>query len=302
MDEVEEVMESMELQPDPEVTEFIFGLFSREAMLGYAGTIIKILVVVTAILILRRVACRVIDRVFRNKITMGLSQHEDVDLDEKRLQTLSKLFKSIVSYVLYFIAIITSLDMIGFSVTTIIAGAGVVSLAVAFGAQSIVQDLMSGIFIVLENQYAVGEYVQIDGISGQVKEIGMKTTKVQTWDGELMIITNGSIGRVVNYSRAPQRGYAEVGIAYEEDIEAASTVIQQACDRVGERYKEELDTMPEVQGVTQLADSSVVIQVHFTIWNWNNKAVVERELRKEIKEALEAARIEIAYPKMQLVQ
>lgn len=302
MDEVEEVMESMELQPDPEVTEFIFGLFSREAMLGYAGILIKILIVLAAILILRRVACRLIDRIFRNRITMGLSQHEDVDLDEKRLQTLSKLFKSIVSYVLYFVAIITCLDMIGFSVTTIIAGAGVVSLAVAFGAQSIVQDLMSGIFIVLENQYAVGEYVQIDGISGQVKEIGMKTTKVLTWDGELMIITNGSIGRVINYSRAPQRGYAEVGVAYEEDIETAGTVIQQACDRVGERHKEELETLPEVQGVTRLADSSVVIRAHFTIWDWNSKAVIERELRKEFKEALEAAHIEIAYPKVHLIQ
>ena len=302
MDEVEEVMESMELQPDPEVAEYIFGLFSRDAMLGYAGIFIKILIMVAAVLVLKRVLCHLIDRLFRNKLTVALSQHDGVDLEEKRLHTLSKLFKSIVTYVLYFVAIISSLDMIGFSVTTIIAGAGVASLAVAFGAQSIVQDLMSGIFIVLENQYAVGEYVMIDGVQGKVKEIGMKTTKIETWDGELLIIANGSIGRVVNYSRAPQRGYAEVGIAYEEDISAATAVIQQACDRVGQRHKDELDTLPTVQGVTALADSSVVIRAHFTIWDWNNKAVIERELRKEIKEALNAAHIEISYPKLQMVQ
>ena len=300
MDEVEQVMENMDLQLDPQVTQYIFGLFSKEALLGYAGTLIKILVVVALILILRRIACHVIDKMFRNRITMTLSQKDA--LEEKRLHTLSKLFKSIVSYVLYFVAIISCLDMIGFSVTTIIAGAGVVSLAVAFGAQSIVQDLMSGIFIVLENQYAVGDYVQIDGIDGQVKEIGMKTTKVQTWNGELLIISNGSIGRVINYSRAPQRGYAEVGIAYEEDIDTATTVIQQACDRVGERHKDELDLLPVVQGVTALADSSVVIRVQFTILDWLNKPVVERELRKEMKEALNAANIEIAYPKVQLVK
>lgn len=300
MDEVEQVMENMDLQPDPQVTQYIFGLFSKEALLGYAGTLIKILVVVALILILRRIACHVIDKMFRNRITMTLSQKDA--LEEKRLHTLSKLFKSIVSYVLYFVTIISCLDMIGFSVTTIIAGAGVVSLAVAFGAQSIVQDLMSGIFIVLENQYAVGDYVQIDGIDGQVKEIGMKTTKVQTWNGELLIISNGSIGRVINYSRAPQRGYAEVGIAYEEDIDTATTVIQQACDRVGERHKDELDLLPVVQGVTALADSSVVIRVQFTILDWLNKPVVERELRKEMKEALNAANIEIAYPKVQLVK
>ncbi len=300
MDEVEQVMENMDLQPDPQVTQYIFGLFSKEALLGYVGTLIKILVVVALILILRRIACHVIDKMFRNRITMTLSQKDA--LEEKRLHTLSKLFKSIVSYVLYFVAIISCLDMIGFSVTTIIAGAGVVSLGVAFGAQSIVQDLMSGIFIVLENQYAVGDYVQIDGIDGQVKEIGMKTTKVQTWNGELLIISNGSIGRVINYSRAPQRGYAEVGIAYEEDIDTATTVIQQACDRVGERHKDELDLLPVVQGVTALADSSVVIRVQFTILDWLNKPVVERELRKEMKEALNAANIEIAYPKVQLVK
>lgn len=130
----------------------------------------------------------------------------------------------------------------------------------------------------------------------------MKTTKVQTWNGELLIISNGSIGRVINYSRAPQRGYAEVGIAYEEDIDTATTVIQQACDRVGERHKDELDLLPVVQGVTALADSSVVIRVQFTILDWLNKPVVERELRKEMKEALNAANIEIAYPKVQLVK
>lgn len=302
MDEVEEVMESMDLQPDPEITEYVFGLFSKEAMLSYVGIFIKILIMVIVVLILKRIACHLVDRLFRNRITVALSQHDSVDLEEKRLLTLAKLFKSIVSYVLYFVAIISSLDMVGFSVTTIIAGAGVASLAVAFGAQSIVQDLMSGIFIVLENQYAVGEYVMIDDMRGKVKEIGMKTTKIETWDGELLIIANGSIGRVINYSRAPQRGYAEVGIAYEEDIAAATAVIQAACDRVGALHKDELDTLPMVQGVTALADSAVVIRTHFTIWDWNSKPVIERELRKEIKEALEAAHIEISYPKIQLVQ
>ena len=148
----------------------------------------------------------------------------------------------------------------------------------------------------------MGEYVQIDGVNGKVIEIGMKTTKVLTWDGELMIIANGSIGRVINYSRAPQRGYAEVGIAYEEEIEAATAVIQQACDRVGLRHKDELDLLPTVMGVASLGDSSVVIRVQFTIWDWVNKAVISRELNKEMKEALAAANIEISYPKVQLIQ
>lgn len=301
MNEVEQVVEDMALQPDPEVTKYIFNLFSKEALLGYAGILIKIMIVLLLMLLVRRLVCHFIDKLFRNRLTMGLSKSDAISLEEKRLHTLAKLFKSIASYIIYFIAAITCLDMIGFSVTTILAGAGVVSLAVAFGAQSIVQDLMSGIFIVLENQYAVGEIVQIDTVQGKVREIGMKTTKIETADGQLMIIANGSIGRVVNYSRAAQRGSVEVGIAYEEDIDHAMEVMQEACARVAERYQEDLEEDPNVVGVVALADSAVTVRATFTAWNWK-QLVIERELRKEIKDTLEQAQVEIAYPKIQLLQ
>lgn len=301
MDEVEQVVESMDLQPDPEITRYIFGLFSKEALLVYAGILIKVLIVVMLALLIRQVVCHFIDKLFRNRITLGLSKSDAVALEEKRLQTLSKLFKSIASYILYFVAIITCLDMVGFSVTTIIAGAGVVSLAVAFGAQSIVQDLMSGIFIVLENQYAVGEIVQIDTVQGTVREIGMKTTKVETVDGHLMIIANGSIGKVVNYSRAAQRGYVDVGIAYEEDLEHAIAVMEQACAKIAQKYTEDLDELPNVVGAIALADSSVTVRATFTAWHWK-QLPIERELRKEIKAALDEQHVEISYPKIQLMQ
>ena len=230
-----------------------------------------------------------------------MKQSNNIPLEEKRLKTLSKLFKSIATYIIYFVAIITCLDMTGFSIMTVLAGAGVVSLAVAFGAQSIVEDLMSGVFIVLENQYSVGEFVSIDGILGTVSEIGMKTTKVLTESGELMIIRNGSVGTVINYSRHAQRRFVTVGIAYEENIENAKAVIQHACDIIGERYKDDFDQLPYVQGVTDLADSSVVIRTTFTSWNWTQDPI-SRALRQEIKEQLDNAGVEISYPKVQIVQ
>jgi small conductance mechanosensitive channel len=252
-------------------------------------------------LIAKKVITGFIDNLFHNKLSASMKQNENIPLEEKRLKTLSKLFKSIATYVIYFIAIITCLDMVGFSIMTILAGAGVVSLAVAFGAQSIVEDLMSGIFIVLENQYSVGEFVSIDGILGTVSEIGMKTTKVLTESGELMIIRNGSVGTVINYSRHAQRRFVTVGIAYEENIENAKAVIQHACDIIGERYKDDFDQLPYVQGVTDLADSSVVIRTTFTSWNWTQDPI-SRALRQEIKEQLDNAGVEISYPKVQIVQ
>lgn len=300
MNELEQAVENMDLQPDPGVTNYLAGLFSKEALWSYAGVCLKMVIIVALILLIRQIACHLIDKLFRNRITMTLSKSDAVALEEKRLHTLAKLFKSIVSYTLYFVAIITCLDMIGFSVTTIIAGAGVVSLAVAFGAQSIVQDLMSGIFIVLENQYAVGEYVEIDNISGKVREIGMKTTKVETVDGHLMIIANGSIGKVVNYSRAAQRGYVDVGIAYEEDLEHAIAVMEQACGRIAAQYKDDLEELPNVVGAVALADSAVTVRATFTAWHWQ-QLPIERALRQEIKMALDAAHVEISYPKIRLM-
>lgn len=143
--------------------------------------------------------------------------------------------------------------------------------------------------------------MQIDTTQGQVKEIGMKTTKIQTYDGQLMIIKNGSIGTVINYSRSAQRGYVEVGIAYEEDVNNAIAVMKTACDAVGDTYRADLDELPNVQGVTELADSSVVVRATFTAWNWQ-QLPIERALRQAIKEELDKAGVEISYPKIQLVQ
>jgi len=296
---VGEVIEAITTQPGVVVVEALEAI--RSLFLGSMGIFIKIGMVLLVMVIAKKLITTFIDNLFHNKLLTNASKNDALDLEEKRLHTLSKLFKSIATYVIYFIAIITCLDMVGFSVTTILAGAGVLSLAVAFGAQSIVEDLMSGIFIVLENQYSVGEYVQIDGIQGIVREIGMKTTKVQTYDGQLMIIKNGSIGTVINYSRSAQRGYVEVGIAYEENIQNAINVIEQACTVIAAQYKAELDETPNVQGVTELADSSVVIRTTFTAWNWQ-QLVIERALRQAIKEELDKAGVEISYPKVQLVQ
>lgn len=298
-DLVGEAIETIATQPDVFVVETLE--FIKELLFGSMGIFIKIGIVLLIMIIAKKLITTFIDNLFHNKLLTDVSKNDVLELEEKRLHTLSRLFKSIATYVIYFIAIITCLDMIGFSVTTILAGAGVLSLAVAFGAQSIVEDLMSGIFIVLENQYSVGEYVKIDNTQGIVKEIGMKTTKIQTYDGQLMVIKNGSIGTVVNYSRSAQRGYVVVGIAYEEDVNNAITVMERACASIAEQYKDDLDELPNVQGVTELADSSVNIRATFTAWNWK-QLVIERALRQAIKEELDKAGVEISYPKVQLIQ
>ena len=296
---IDEAIETIVTEPDVFVVETVEVV--KNLLFSSVGIFIKIGIVLLIMLAVKKLTNNFIDNLFHNKLTAGAAKKDTMRFEEKRLRTLSKLFKSIANYAIYFIAIITCFDMVGFSVTTILAGAGIVSLAVAFGAQSIVEDLISGIFIVLENQYSVGEYVQIDAVQGLVKEIGMKTTKVETCDGHLMIIKNGSIGTVVNHSRSAQRGYVVVGIAYEENIPNAIAVMERACATIAERFKEDLGELPNVQGVVDLADSSVNIRTTFTSWNWTH-LVIERALRQEIKTELDKAGVEISYPKVQLIQ
>ena len=284
-----------------QVGQFLASLISVEALLDYAGVLIKIVLVVVIIMAIKRILIKTVDSVLQNKVTMTMAKSDKFDgIEEKRLTTLGKLFKSIIAYSLYFIAIITVLDMIGIKITTVLAGAGIVSLAVAFGAQSIVKDLMSGLFIILENQYAVGEYVNIDGTVGKVTEIGMKTTKIATYEGEMMVIPNGNIGQLVNYSRDAQRGTVDVGVAYEENIDNAIRVINEACEKVNLEYPTQISEHAAVLGVVELADSSVVIRATFTAYNWEHFKI-ERELRKAIKDEMDEQGVEISYPKLRLM-
>ncbi len=276
-------------------------LISPTTLVDIAALLVQFLLVIVIVLTVRKVILRMIDSVMNNRLTARLTDSDKLaNIEEKRLDTLRKLFKSIVSYVLYFIAILTCLDMVGIKVTTILAGAGILSLAVAFGAQSIVQDLMSGLFIILENQYAVGEYVKIGSTLGKVEEIGMKTTKISTYNGEVMVIPNGKISELVNYSRRPQRANVDVGIAYEEDLDNAMAVLEAACLAVNEQFAQVLSEQAHVLGVMELADSAVTLRLTFTALDWQ-QAVVERALRKQVKDTLDAQGVEIAYPKLELI-
>lgn len=284
-----------------QTTHILSQLISPVTLANIAAILVQFLLVIIIVMVVRKIILRMIDTVMNNRLTAILANSDKISsIEEKRLDTLRKLFKSIVSYVLYFIAIITCLDMVGIKVTTILAGAGILSLAVAFGAQSIVQDLMSGLFIILENQYAVGEYVKIGATLGKVEEIGMKTTKLSTYNGEVLVIPNGKISELVNYSRRPQRANVDVGIAYEEDLDNAIAVLAEACAAVNERFAQVLDEQAHVLGVTELADSAVTIRMTFTALDWQ-QAVVERELRKLVKDTLDAKGVEISYPKLQLI-
>ncbi|GAV25158.1 mechanosensitive ion channel protein MscS [Carboxydothermus islandicus] len=220
-------------------------------------------------------------------------------LKESRVETLRTILKSLWSYFIYITAFLTIIAQVfentGFA-KTLLTGAGILGLAVSFGAQSLVKDVISGFFILMEDQFAVGDYVTIGQTSGIVEELGLRVTKLRDFTGELHIIPNGSITMVTNKTRGPQRALVDVGVAYEEDVEKVHQVLEKVCQQIKEKYGELIYEGPKVLGIVNFGPSEMVFRVIAKVKpmeQWN----IEWELRKAIKEAFDAEGIEIPYPR-----
>ncbi|MBM6616923.1 mechanosensitive ion channel family protein [Bacillus suaedaesalsae] len=215
---------------------------------------------------------------------------------ERREATLVKLLINILTYVIYFISFIMILEVFTINVTALLAGAGVAGLAIGFGAQNLVRDIITGFFIIFEDQFSVGDYIRTGTFEGTVEEIGLRITKVKSVGGEIHIIPNGSIVEVTNYSISNSVAIVDISIAYESNIELAEKVIQELLEETFSK-NEDMVKQPEVLGVQTLGASEVVIRVISEVKPMRHFAVA-RLLRKEIKVALDENGIEIPYPKL----
>jgi len=214
-------------------------------------------------------------------------------LSNGRSQTLEKLAINIFSYSITFIFIVMLLSALSIEIGPLLAGAGIVGLAIGFGAQGLVSDIVTGFFLLSERQVEVGDYVTAGGYDGVVEEVGIRTTLLRSFDGTLNFIPNRNISGVANHSRGNMRALVDIGIGYDENIDQAMTVLKEVADEFAndERFKEG----PSVLGVQSLGSSDVVIRILGKTENMEQWAV-ERDLRKALKEALDQAGIEIPYP------
>ncbi len=225
---------------------------------------------------------------------------KNLAMEERRLKTLASILRSLIRYVVYFVGGMTILDTLGVPMTSILTTAGIGGLAVGFGAQNLIKDVITGFFILLEDQISVGDYVTIEGISGTVVGMGMRVTTIQGAAGELNIIPNGSITKVINYSKANNKAIVDVGISYDADIDRASEVMR---DTGLALMKEDQDVLaqPEVLGVVSMDDSCVTLRMMATVrptTQWG----IERQLRKRIKEAFEREGIKAPYPRTVVIR
>lgn len=276
-----------------DIIKLIEGYFKNEAgTLNILGKFVLIVFIVFVIRIIITITNRIIDR------TLKAKDKKSHFMTNKRANTISIILKKSVKYVLYFIAVLTVLEMFGIKTTSILATAGVGGLAIGFGAQSLVKDVITGFFILLEDQFAVGDYIKISDFEGIVEELGIRVTKLRDFSGELHIIPNGEIQIVTNRTRGAMRAAVTVEIAYEEDINRAIKIIEELSQEIKESNDFILDG-PTVLGVDAFGSSGVSIRIVAkteAMEQWD----VERTLRKKIKEAFDRENIEIPYKKMVL--
>ncbi|MBS4026183.1 MAG: mechanosensitive ion channel family protein, partial [Clostridia bacterium] len=249
-------------------------------------------IIFIAIGIVIKISNKIIETVFNNR------KINKIQVSDKRLTTLTDILKKVVKYILIFIGIVISLELFGINTTSIIATAGIGGIAIGFGAQSLVKDIISGFFILMEDQYAVGDHIRVNSKEGIVEELGVRITKIRAFSGDLYIIPNGSITMVDNMTRGAMRALVRISIAYEEDVDRAIEVM----DRVGKMVASENSNIidgPTVLGITEFGASEVIINMVAKTKPMEQWAV-ERELRKRIKQEFNKEGIEIPYSKLVL--
>ena len=263
-------------------------IFDEDTWIHLVAVAVKIVFIIMISIIVVQVGKYIIRKIFKIKLKSPLRK------EERREQTLLKLLENTISYVVYFSAILAILQEFNIDVKGLLAGAGVLGLAVGFGAQSLVKDVISGFFILFEDQFSVGDYVKIGTAEGSVEEIGLRTTKIKNFTGELFILPNGTISQVVNYSMKNSLAIVDVTIPFELGIEKVEKSIDAFLESMS-KDNPDLLGKPKLIGAHDFTEDSVIERIivetlpmrHFDI---------ARTISMGIKKHLEQEGIDIPYP------
>ncbi len=263
------------------------GVWGGPALIALRITLIAIVAWVAAAILNRMI------RLFRERIAGRLGDREQI----KRAETLGRVFRYIVSVVLSIIAGVLILSELGVSIAPILGAAGVVGLAIGFGAQSLVKDYFTGFFLLLENQLTTGDVVEVAGKSGFVEDVTLRFVRLRDYGGNVHYIPNNLITSVTNMSRGFAQAVIDVGVAYREDTDVAVGLMK----AVGQEMRDDavygpkiLDDL-DIAGVERWDDSAVILRCRFKVKpleQWS----VRREFLRRMKKSFDASGIEIPFP------
>jgi moderate conductance mechanosensitive channel len=214
---------------------------------------------------------------------------------EQRIEALASVLRSLTTFVIYAVAAFMILGEVGIELGPLIAGAGILGVALGFGSQSLVKDFLSGVFILIEDQFGVGDIVNLDNeTSGTVEAVSLRTTRLRSVDGTVWHVPNGEIRRVGNQSQHWSRALIDVEVAYETDLDHAQAVIAGVAHELAAKDTDVLDE-PEVWGVEALGANGVTIRLVVKT-RPSQQYRVSRDLRARLKAAFQHEGIEIPFP------
>lgn len=218
------------------------------------------------------------------------------DPRRQRAVTLGNLLQSIAGYTVWAIAGIMVLSEFGLDIGALLATAGIAGLAVGFGAQTLVKDVIGGIFLLFDDILHVGDLVTISGHTGTVEEIGVRLIKLRKFDGELVMIPAGEVRTFGNKSVEWARAIVPVGLSYGQDVDAIVPIIERVAAEWAEEYEEVLlDDSPQIQGLMDFGDSSVTVRVSARM-KPGEQFAAERDLRMRLKRTFDERDVEIPFP------
>lgn len=258
----------------------IWNWLTNEAMwqgVMFAGLRILLIFVITRIFIM--IVFRIIDGYLER------SEKSRIQMNPRRLVTVGELLKNITRITSNFIMIMLILGELGFQLAPLLAGAGVLGLAIGFGAQSLVKDVITGFFIILEDQFAVGDVIQTGSLKGTVEIIGLRSTRLVSWTGEVHIIPNGMITNVTNYSIGTALAVVDVPFSNAKNLEDSLNLLKRAMQNF-HNSNDDVEQVPNVLGIQSLSSSEYVIRIAVEC-SPDNRTKVERLIQKYAKEALQ---------------
>ena len=268
---------------------------------------LQILLVLLVAVLLRLAARKFIDRTVQRMVDTprksarqrkrredDVAQGQARERRRQRGQTIGSVLRSTATIVIFSVAGVIALGQVGIDIAPIIASAGIVGLAFGFGAQSLVSDFIAGLFMLMEDQYGVGDWVDIDGTGGTVEEVGLRVTKLRDTDGAVWYVRNGIILKVGNYSQDWACALLDVPVRYDQDVDAANRALEQAAWSLwdDEAWRDQVIDSPQIWGITSLAREAVTLRVSVNtvpLQQW----AVGRELRARVRDALTREGIQI---------
>ncbi|TCJ14675.1 mechanosensitive ion channel family protein [Parasulfuritortus cantonensis] len=252
---------------------------------------------IAVILLLAWLALRYSGRAIRALKAFLMTQAGDDPDEVKRIDTLGRVFRYLASVAIVLVAAMLVLSALGISIAPVLATAGVLGIAVGFGAQSLVKDYFSGFFLLLEDQLRQGDVVEVAGKGGLVEEVTLRYIKLRDYEGNVHYVPNGAVSTVTNMSRGHSYSVIDVGVAYREDLDEVMAVMRTvgaALRQDPDMARRILDDL-EMAGVDKWADSAVVIRCRFKVQpleQWG----VRREFLRRLKRAFDERGIEIPFP------